>query len=407
MTVKEGHIAVTMTAPARGRACTPLFTFSGQSNTKDMARLCGNKARWNKTPNGWPTYESTMVWGHMMVAHKRDLKLDKMLIFCDNADIHMNSELALLFVSNDIRLFGLIPSSTHATQPLDLNFFGLIKPKLDVFARQKNVLLKAENVVFHWLEAVKALEHSCQQRGDSLLTSGFKAAGICPFDPSKSIAKTAYAEAVYKPTAAEVEAARVAGKAAGKLQKAEIIKCIEDSLAGRVTGAAMLFKPLSEAGIEERKKLAGVKKAPEQPADAGARAVFFLQRHSYTSETFAQGVLDKQKAEADAAAAKAVKKALDASVRAAKDAAEQAAKNERKRMKEEKRKAAAAVAEAKAQRKAAKEAGEGQKGGGMGLQGAVKGVDPKKKVEKRVKRTRQEEVPAEFGPPKRKRAMKP
>ena len=128
-----------MCAPAKGPPCPPLFTFCGKLNERDMCKGTTNGTRWNKTPNGWPNYETMMVWGHMMVEHKAAQKLEKMIIFCDNADVHMNLELNYLFSKNNIRLFGLIPSSTHATQPLDLCFFGLIKPKIESLAAKDTI----------------------------------------------------------------------------------------------------------------------------------------------------------------------------------------------------------------------------------------------------------------------------
>ena len=202
MQVKEGHLAVTATAPAVGPACTPLFTFSGVKNDKDMAAGCGSEVRWNKTPNGWPDYNTMMTWGHMMVEHKAKQGLEKMLIFCDNAGVHMNQELNHLFSQHNIRLFGLIPSSTHATQPLDLVFFGLIKPMMDAAARKDRAILAYSNAAKYWLKAQKELERRVNLRTgppQSLLSDGFRAAGIYPFDPSKSLAKTAYSTAVYHP----------------------------------------------------------------------------------------------------------------------------------------------------------------------------------------------------------------
>jgi DDE superfamily endonuclease len=117
--VKDGHICVIMCAPVKGPPCQPLFCFAGSENERDMAKGTGEDVRWVKTANGWTDSQALFTWDHMMVAHKEKLGLAKMLIFCDNADTHMNVELNHFFSKHNIRLFGLIPSSTHATQPMD------------------------------------------------------------------------------------------------------------------------------------------------------------------------------------------------------------------------------------------------------------------------------------------------
>ena len=279
-----------------------------------MCKGTTNGTRWNKTPNGWPNYETMMVWGHMMVEHKAAQKLEKMIIFCDNADVHMNLELNYLFSKNNIRLFGLIPSSTHATQPLDLCFFGLIKPKIESLAAKDTILLTSFNIASYWQKAQTQLIQRSKEVGKSVLQDGFHASGIYPFNPSKSLPKTTYSTSVLQPTPAAVTLAKQAGTAAGKLIAADVQQACAESLAGHVSGASMTFLPLSQKGIAEREKLAGKKKKNPLPLDEAERAKYFMATHSYTSASFAalQGL--KLKAVEDAAAAAAAKKAASAEV---------------------------------------------------------------------------------------------
>jgi hypothetical protein len=371
--VKEGHLAVTATCPAVGPACTPLFTFSGVRNDKDMMEGCGSEARWNKTPNGWPDYSTMMTWAHMMVAHKAKRGHEKMIIFCDNAGVHMNQELNHLFSLHNIRLFGLIPSSTHATQPLDLVFFGLIKPMMESFSQKDKAVLAYCNAAKYWLMAQKELERRVKQRAgppQSLLSDGFRAAGIYPLDPSRSFAKTTYSTAVYKPSAAEVAAAKEVGKRAGQLEAAEIEASVQDALMNRTTGATLLFAPLSEAGIKEREMLAGKKKkAFAEPRTTAERAVYFQETHSFTSESFAKAATAKaaalaaeevqKKAKAAATAAKKVADAAAAAAAAVVKAATDAEKLAKRKAEEQAKLDRAAIRAAKAAAAAAKLAAKG------------------------------------------------
>ena len=406
MQVKEGHLAVTATAPAAGPACTPLFTFSGVKNDKDMAAGCGSKVRWNKTPNGWPDYNTMMTWGHMMVEHKAKRGLEKMLIFCDNAGVHMNQELNHLFSQHNIRLFGLIPSSTHATQPLDLVFFGLLKPMMDAAARKDRATLAYSNAAKYWLLSQKELERRVSERAgppQSLLSDGFRAAGIYPFDPSRSLAKTAYSTAVYQPTPEEIAEAAAVGKRAGQLEAAEIKAAVEDALMGKATGASLIFAPLSEAGIKEREKLAGKKKkAIVEPRTPAERAVFFQETHSFTSESFAKATAAKaaalaaveaqKQAKAAATAAKKVADAAAAAAAAALKVVTDAQKLAKKKADEQAKQDKAAIKAVKAAAAAAKLAAKGvpkpkapPKVGG-GKRGRDDGGDLWKPQAKRIKK---------------------
>ena len=398
-TVKDGHICVMMCAPVEGPPCQPLFCFAGSENERDMAKGSGEDVRWVKTPNGWPDAKALITWGHMMVAHKEKQGLEKMLIFCDNADTHMNVELNHLFSQHNIRLFGLIPSSTHATQPLDLNFFGLVKPMIEDIASKENVLLTSFNVAYYWTKAVKELQRRRAQSGKSLLTDGFKAAGIYPFDPTKSLPKTAYAQAVYQHKPAEVQHAAKVGKLAGDLEVADIEQVLDDGIAGKVTGATMALQPLSERAKEERIKLAGQKRKrkgeAEEPMDDKQRAEYFLSTHSYTSEAFGRKKAASEKAAADEAAAVAERKVARAAEKVVKDVQAEEAKKARlakKAAKAKEREAAAAAADA---RKAARLMKKAAKGMPAAPQAAVAG-----------KRVRKAEEQVEFGPPKKKRAGK-
>ena len=100
--------------------------------------------------------------------------------------------------------------------------------------------------------------------------------------------KTAYAQAVYQHTPAEVEHATKVGKLAGELEVAEVVRVLDDGIVGKVSGVTMVLQPLSERAKEERIKLAGQKRKrkgeAEEPMDDKQRAEYFLSTHSYTSE---------------------------------------------------------------------------------------------------------------------------
>ena len=401
--VKDGHICVIMCAPASGKSVQPLFCFAGEKDVRDMAAGTTTEVRWCKTGNGWPDAKALITWGHMVVAHKEKIGLQKMLIFCDNADTHMNVELNALFANNNIRLFGLIPSSTHATQPLDLNFFGLIKPMLEQRASKDVVTLTSFNVASYWAQAVKELERRRGQSGDSLLSGGFRAAGIVPWNPAKTLEKTKYSSAVYAPTADQLERARKVGELAGKMELEAINKDINAHMMGKISGASLVLDPLSDKAKEERIELAGKKRkagpAVPEPTDEKERAKYFLEQHSYTSESRALKMAASQKAKEEEEAAKVAKKAADANKKQKKlEDEEMAAKDraEKKKAIQERKAVADAEKEARALAKQAAKAKKAAKAAGKVLK--------KKQPAQPVLKAAPEEPL--YGPPKNKRVKK-
>jgi hypothetical protein len=270
---------------------------------------------------------------------------------------------------------------------------------IEDLASKENALLTSFNVAFYWTKAVKELQRRRAQSGKSLLTDGFKAAGIYPFDPTKSLPKTAYAQAVYQHKPAEVELAAKVGKLAGELEVADVDQVCDDMIAGKVTGATMALQPYSERAKEERIKLAGQKRKrkgeAEEPMDIKQRAEYFLSMHSYTSEAFGRKKAASEKAAADAAAAVAQRKETRAAEKVVKDAQAEEAKKAwlaKRAAKAKEREAAAADADA---RRAARLVKKAAKDMPAALQAAVAG-----------KRGRKAEEQVEFGPPKQKSVRK-
>jgi len=105
------------------------------------------------------------------------------------------------------------------------------------------------------MKASNELQRRRINEGTSVLTAGFKAAGIVPLNASITLPKTRYAQAVYQHTPEQVAAAMEIGKRAGQLETAEIMTYLADVLAGNMTGATTILLPHAEAGILERQKL--------------------------------------------------------------------------------------------------------------------------------------------------------
>jgi len=211
--------------------------------------------------------------------------------------------------------------------------------------------------------------------------------------------KTAYAQAVYQHTPAEVEHATKVGKLAGELEVADVVRVLDDGIAGKVTGATMALQPLSERAKEERIKLAGQKRKrkgeAEEPMDDKQRAEYFLSTHSYTSEAFGRKKAASEKAAADEAAAVAQRKKARAEEKEVKDA-----------LAEELKKARLAKQAAKAKEREAADADADARRAARLEKKAAKGMLAAPQAALAGKRRRRAKEQVNFGPPKKKRAGK-
>ena len=359
MTNKSGHIAATVTAPAKGPMMPILWTFSGKLNKKDMCEGTDG-ARWNKTANGWPDDETFLIWAGMVIEHKKQQGLKTMLIFIDNAAIHFNDEVAFAFAKEGIMLVGLIPSSTGHTQPLDRCHFGCVKPVLERLCKEAGDVLTETNVAKYYEAACKELGETARKAGKSILAAGFKLAGLVPFNPEATLAGTAAGDARIAPTPAKVERAKASGEAAGKLLVATVEEQVKAAFMGRLSEAALALEPLAAAAKAVRLAKYGAAldadDEDEGPAQGPALGVGLVARSAPTSKEFAER-RKRELAEAEAEAAANARRKVEKAAKRDERVKEVEARKERAA---ERRENAArkknALAEAKEQRRAAKRA---------------------------------------------------
>jgi len=161
--VKEGHVAATVTGPARGPLCPTLWTFAGTLSKTDMCAGAPGDY-WNKTANGWPDVKTVRAWAKIMVDEKAKRSLKQMLIVVDNAAIHMDLQIASLFRANNIVLLGMIPSATSKMQPLDKLFFAPIKKaKIPTIASRLGCVRSFATIAKLFHMAVEEMEESARK----------------------------------------------------------------------------------------------------------------------------------------------------------------------------------------------------------------------------------------------------
>jgi hypothetical protein len=325
-----------------------LFTFKGKENPTDMAKGAPG-SYWNKTYNGWPDETTLRMWGDLMIKTKKDRGLEKMLIYVDNAGMHMDLELCAKLAQNKITIVGLIPSATSKMQPLDRAFFGGLKKKLESTATRLRVLRCNQTIAMLFETVVRELEETASKNRTSVLGHGFRVSGLVPWNPKihpdESFAPSDLRLGIRKDDAA-VKAARARGAAVSS----DIIAAVIESH--------------STAGMEKLSALAKAKRLARLARAAGSGTTDEgdideyggVHRNIYTSVSFQtaqKAKKDALEAEEKAAKAAAVIRAANAEKNRAEKAARSAAWKAKIAASKAKREAEAAEKAARAAAKAA------------------------------------------------------
>jgi len=105
------------------------------------------------------------------------------MLICDGYDSHITSDFIEFCMDNNILLMILPPHSSHLTQPLDVEVFGVLKKHM---ASKLEPLLHVGISCIQKVEWTAAFIEAHQQafRAQNIL-NGFRGTGIHPYQPSK------------------------------------------------------------------------------------------------------------------------------------------------------------------------------------------------------------------------------
>ena len=145
----------------------------------------------NKTLVGWKFITSKKGWtsdligfewlkAHFQPFVSKSTNLQHLLII-DGHSSHVTARFIAYCITSKIDLFLLPPHSSHKTQPLDLSIFGPLKTAINlevdrIFRHSTMRLPRIE-----WTSAYIKARARCFK--PSSIESGFRKAGIYPFDP--------------------------------------------------------------------------------------------------------------------------------------------------------------------------------------------------------------------------------
>lgn len=328
----------------------PMWTFAGKDNPKDMLKGT-TTGSWQKTEKGWPDKWTWRRWARSFVKHVRAQGLSKALLYCDNADPHMDPVVLGEFRENKVTLSGLSAGGTGIKQPLDCRYFGNVGPIMTRLVAADHAVLTEHNIGHYYERACEVWRKSRADVGESPLQAGFRKAGIIPWNPDSITDKQfgpSDARTGYSKGSAIVAKAKEISKKYGVYAAEEVKKAMEE------------VNPSATDVVKKGKAKAAEELAAWEASGEKDDGSYGAARFVYTSDSWrkaedkkAQDKADEEArrlAEASKRAATAAAKKAEAEARSKEFKAKQAA-NKIKREAEKK-----SAAERKAKRQADKAA---------------------------------------------------
>lgn len=185
------------TSAERGRTITAIFAMSASGHflppmliyprtrmTPLLERNGPPGALYACSPNGWSNNDIFIKWLFHFKDHVHPTEDSPVLLIMDNHNSHVSIDVYKFCKSNFIHIVSLPPHTSHRLQPLDLTFFSPLK---NAFYRACDFYLTSTGhtkITEHDVAGLlnKAFE---QVAKISNAVSGFKTAGIYPFDADK------------------------------------------------------------------------------------------------------------------------------------------------------------------------------------------------------------------------------
>ncbi|CAK1584718.1 unnamed protein product [Parnassius mnemosyne] len=184
---KESITALLMSSAAGG-ICCPFIVYPYQRLPEKICESLPEEWGIGKSENGWMTAEVfyefiANVFHPYLVSKSVEFPV---ILYVDGHKTHLNYHLSQLCTHLKIELIALYPNATRIIQPTDVSAFRLLKVGWRKYLKKRQLLNQNKGITkqnfAHILNEVLA----ASLRPDILVIrrNGFKACGICPFDPN-------------------------------------------------------------------------------------------------------------------------------------------------------------------------------------------------------------------------------
>ena len=167
-----------------GNCQKPFVLFPGVRPTFHFKSVDPSKYDVGNTPNGWISSEAFFGWlSNLFYPAIKEKVQFPVLVFMDGHSSHINLAVADFCRKHEIILFCFPPHASHIIQPLDISVYGPLKKQWNTsvnnFKVKFNQMMNRASFFTVFDEAWEA----CRRNKQNII-SGFRKAGLIPFDPN-------------------------------------------------------------------------------------------------------------------------------------------------------------------------------------------------------------------------------
>ena len=238
---KETHMSITATICASGRTL-PLIVVSQGATLGDHNVTTSDDTIFMTRSNGWADEAVWLRWGDMMIADMKACGQTERVVFADGHSDHECLVVIENFIKAGIHLILLPPNCTHMMQPLDVLFFGVVKPRAYAIAHREKKNVTNKTFLHYFKKAMIQDKDGMPVDLPSVVRKAFAASSLWPFSAS------VFSDSDY--AAADDHLGMSASSVLPKLTEAQKDTLVE-----------MLLTPVT-AGCAERLAKAAAKAAP-------------------------------------------------------------------------------------------------------------------------------------------------
>jgi ribosome recycling factor len=180
-------VSIIETISATGACTRPVVLFKGQmlQSSWFLAEDCPDWL-YGVSTNGWTSNEIGLRWLDEVFLPETAMDNETRILLIDGYGSHTTSQFMTKCIEHNVKVVYLIPHSSHVLQPLDLACFSLIKSR---YRDQIANLSRFEDSAH--IKKIRFIQYYDKAREigltPSIIRSGWRAAGIEPWDPLKVI----------------------------------------------------------------------------------------------------------------------------------------------------------------------------------------------------------------------------
>lgn len=175
------NVTLALAVNAAGQAIHPFFIFPRKNMQNSWMAKASSGTVGVANESGWMDAKTFVKYMAHFIKHAHATKSSPTLLLLDSHSSHMNVDVIDMAIDAGITMLSFPPHCTHRMQPLDVAVFGSFKT---MFARHCQNWMKSHSSL-EFYDIVPIAEEcldACATRKN--IKNGFKATGICEYNPN-------------------------------------------------------------------------------------------------------------------------------------------------------------------------------------------------------------------------------